>query len=254
MRDIQADITSIPAQQVAAALSKLSPPDERGKKAVEALKAWDGRLTTDSVAGAIADVSLVKSIRGVFADELGDLADNYFAKGVPVLLRLLSQPDSPWWDDVTTPAKETREDILARSLNQALDELTTRAGSDMAGWQWGKVHAATFAHPLGSVQPLNLIFNSGPHATPGDGFTPDNNSFNSRTFAASTISSYRQIIDLSNFGNSISNHTVGQSGQPFSKHFSDFVANWVAVKHHPMLFSKADVQANREGTLILAPR
>ncbi len=254
MRDIQADITSIPAQQVAAALSKLSPSDERGKKAVDALRTWDGRLTTDSVAGSIAEVTLVKTMRNLFADELGDLADSYVGTGVPVMLRLLSQADSPWWDDVKTQAKESRDDILARSLNQALDDLTTRAGSDMSGWQWGKVHTATFAHPLGSVQPLNLIFNSGPYATPGDGFTPDNNGYNWRTFAQSTVSSYRQIIDLSNFSYSLSQHTVGQSGQPFSKHFSDFVADWVAVKHHNMFFTRGDVLANREGLLILAPR
>ena len=211
-------------------------------------------MTTDSAAAAIAEVTMVKTMRNLFADELGDLADSYVGTGVPVMLRLLSQPDSPWWDDVTTTAKEARDDILNRSLAEALDEITTRVGSDMAGWQWGKIHMATFAHPLGSVQPLNLVFNAGPVGTPGDGFTPDNNSYNWKTFAAGTISSYRQIIDLSNFGNSISNHTVGQSGQPFSRHFSDFVANWAAVKHHPMLFAKTEVLANLEGSLVLTPR
>ena len=198
--------------------------------------------------------TLVKVLRNTFGDELGDLMDGYMGVGVPVLLRLLPQADSPWWDNTATPAREGRDAILMQSLNQALDELTTRLGSDMNGWAWGKLHTATFAHPLGSVQPLNLIFNSGPHATPGDGFTPDNNGYNWKTFAQSTVSSYRQIIDLSDLNKSVFRHTVGQSGQPFSKHFTDFVADWIALKHGPMLYGKSEVLANREGTLVLTPR
>ena len=145
---------------------------------MEALRTWDGRLTVDSAAGAVAEVTLVKTMRNTFGDELGDLADGYLAGGVPNLLRLLALPDSAWWDNVSTAQREKRDDILLLSLNQALDELSAKLGGDMASWQWGKLHTATFAHPLGSVQPLNLIFNSGPHSTPGDGFTPDNNAFN----------------------------------------------------------------------------
>lgn len=254
IRDIQADVVSIPVQQLAGYVGKLSPADDRGKRAVELLRAWDGRLTTDTVAGTIAEVTLIKTVRNTFGDELGDLMDGYMSGSVPVLLRLLPQADSPWWDNSATPQREGRDELLALSLNQALDELAGKMGSDMAGWQWGKLHTATFAHPLGSVQPLNLVFNSGPYATPGDGFTPDNNAYNWRTYAQSTVSSYRQIIDLSDLNRSVFQHTVGQSGQPFSKHFTDFVADWIAVKHHPMLSARADVDANRESVLILAPK
>jgi penicillin amidase len=254
MRDIQADVLSIPAQTLAGYLAKLSPADDRGRKAVAALRAWDGKMTVDSVAGTIAEATLVNTMRSTFGDELGDLADGYMSIGVPNMLGLLAQPESVWWDNVNTAQREKRDDILLLGLNQALDEITGRLGSDMAGWQWGKLHTATFAHPLGSVQPLNLIFNSGPHGTPGDGFTPDNNAFNWKTYAQTTVSSYRQIIDLSGFSRSVFQHTTGESGQPFSRHFTDFVPGWIAVAHHPMWYARADVVANQEGTLVLMPR
>lgn len=254
MRDIQADVLSIPARELAAYLARLQPVDQRGTDAVNALKGWDGRLTTDSNAAAIAEATLMRVLRNTYGDELGDLIDGYMGAGVPVTLRLLPQADSVWWDNIATAPKEGRDAILTQSLNEALDELTARLGSDMRSWTWGRLHTATFAHPLGSVQPLNLIFNSGPHATPGDGFTPNNNGFNWRTFAQSTVSSYRQILDLSDLSKSVFQQTVGQSGQPFSRHFADYVAGWVAVKHGPMWYNKADVTANREGTLVLTPR
>jgi len=253
MRDIQADVTTIPGQELAGYLRKLAPPDDRVRKALAALQAWDGRLTTDTVAGSIVEATMIRAMRNTFGDELGELMERYMGPGVPVLLRLLPQADSPWWDNVTTEKKETRDDILLLSLNQALDDLTARLGNNVAEWQWGRLHTATFAHPLGSVQPLNLIFNKGPYATGGSGFTPDNAAYNPKTFAQSTVPSYRQIVDLSDLNKSLFQHTTGQSGNPFSKHYADFIEDWVAVRHHPMYFSRADVEANQEGTLILLP-
>lgn len=253
MRDIQADVTTIPGQELAGYLVRLAPVDERGKKALEALRGWDGRLTTDTVAGSIVEATMIRAMRNTFGDELGDLVERYMGPGVPVLLRLLPQTDSPWWDNVTTPQKETRDDILLLSLNQALDDLTARLGNNMADWHWGKLHTATFAHPLGSVQPLNLVFNKGPYANGGSGFTPNNAAYSLKTFSQSIVPSYRQIIDLSDLNRSLFQHTTGQSGNPFSKHYADFIEDWVAVRHHPMYFSRADIEANQEGKLMLLP-
>jgi penicillin amidase len=68
------------------------------------------------------------------------------------------------------------------------------------------------------------------------------------------VSSYRQIIDWSDITKSVFQHTTGESGQPFSRHFTDFVPGWVSVTHHPMWYSRGDVIANQEGTLVLSPK
>jgi penicillin amidase len=71
--------------------------------------------------------------------------------------------------------------------------------------------------------------------------------------AGLTIPSYRQIIDLSNLGNSLSVHTTGQSGQPASRHFADMIGLWRRVEYHPMLFDREAILAQSEGTLTLKP-
>jgi len=40
--------------------------------------------------------------------------------------------------------------LLTQSLDRALDDLTSRFGSDMTLWKWGTAHPALFEHPLWS--------------------------------------------------------------------------------------------------------
>ncbi|NIO69287.1 MAG: hypothetical protein GTN71_09695, partial [Anaerolineae bacterium] len=65
--------------------------------------------------------------------------------------------------------------------------------------------------------------------------------------------SYRQIIDLGDWGNSLFIHTTGQSGHPLHRHYADMMDPWQAVEYHPMHFDRADIEADKEGMLILTP-
>ncbi len=69
-----------------------------------------------------------------------------------------------------------------------------------------------------------------------------------------TVPSYRQIVDLADLTASRSGHAPGQSGHLASKHYDDFIQMWREVQHHPMLFERAMIEANAEGTLRLRPR
>ena len=71
--------------------------------------------------------------------------------------------------------------------------------------------------------------------------------------AGLTIVSYRQIVDLGDLNNSLSIHPTGQSGQPASRHFADFIGRWRRVEYHPMLFERGAILAEAEGILTLEP-
>lgn len=258
-RDIQADVYSYFAQEMLPYVTRLSPSDAQLKKAIDYLKGWDLRLTTDSTPAIIFRVFQDKLTSNTFADEIGDqtIGDTYFASDMPlaVLRQIRGTPDSAWWDNVTTAQKESENDVLLLSLQQAVEELTGRFGSDMAKWQWGKLHTTTFKHEMGVSKPLPLylIFNKGPFAAAGDGNSVANAGYNKK-YAQTTVPSYRQIVDLSDFGQSLSQHTSGQSGNPFSKHYADFIEPWRQVRHHPMLFDRAAIEQNKEGILTLSPQ
>jgi penicillin amidase len=42
-------------------------------------------------------------------------------------------------------------------------------------------------------------------------------------------------------------------GPTHSKHYDDFIDLWRNIQYHPMLWARADVEKNAEGTLMLTP-
>ena len=99
------------------------------------------------------------------------MLDNAGHGAAMLLDKLVEEPDNAWWDDVRTPARETRDDILRKGLQEAVGVLTDRQGADMNAWNWGALRTITFNHTLGSVQPLDRLFNFGPYPTSGDAYT-----------------------------------------------------------------------------------
>ena len=76
---------------------------------------------------------------------------------------LLDDPTSHWWDDANTDETETRDEILIRALDAAIDEL----GTNPDRWDWTKMHTARFENAsLGQsgIPPLEWILNSGAHS------------------------------------------------------------------------------------------
>ena len=90
-------------------------------------------------------------LRGLFDDELGPLARDYVQGAISwaALENALADPDWTWWD-VTTPGKESTDEVIARAMDTAAADLQAALG-DPDSWTWGRLHTATFREPtLGS--------------------------------------------------------------------------------------------------------
>ncbi len=257
-KEIQGDVYSIPLAQVQKYILTINPEGFLQQRAMQHVRSWDGRLTVDTVGGTIVEVTYQKMFSNLFANKMSkEMFAAYQAQDNTArlaVLALLQQPDSEWWDISSTPNKETRDDILKVSYDQATDWLGSQFGDAPEEWRWGRLHTATFAHPLGSVQPLDRLFNAGPIAAPGGVFTVFATSFKSTApYAVSSVSSMRQILDLANWDNAVTVHMTGQSGQPLSRHYADMVTMWRDVQYAPFYFSRQAIDRAREGRLVLTP-
>jgi penicillin amidase len=167
-------------------------------------------------------------VENTFRDEVGDdLFQRYFA-GIGMEDFLKTQ--SSWFDDVTTPQIETRDDIVAKSFEQAVANLSAKLGPDPDTWEWAKVNQVMINHrtPLSKVAPYDKILNLGPYGKRGRAdwtINPVNNDI------------YEQIVDLSNIDNSISMMPPGNSGHVDSAHYSDQVDLWMKGDYHPSFLS-----------------
>jgi penicillin amidase len=197
----------------------------------EYLRNWNHTFSTEDIATSIYQQFMVSFLRNTFADELGDDLYHDWAMLVNVPLRVISREiehdSSAWFDDVRTPGVESRDDIIRRSLDEALGELRGRAGDDMKLWRWGDLHTVTLQHPFGLQKPLDKVFNIGPFPFPGGSTALTSGEFNlTEPFAVSVGPSFRQVFDLgSDEVRSIL--PTGESGQALAPHYSDQTEYWL---------------------------
>jgi penicillin amidase len=262
LQALHAQTYSLPAKALRPYLLAFEPEDDLQARALAQVEAWDLYNEADRPGASVYQVWYWFLVQNTLRDELGDdLMEDYLGYAsthVPMMVELMAQTDSPWFDDVTTPQLETRDDVARRSLVDAVAWLSKRLGSDPERWAWGRLHTMTFFHqPLGQcgMGLLEKLFNSKPIPARGDNFTVDAASFGyDEPFRMTHGVSQRFIADMSDLGNSLTVHTTGQSGQLFHRHREDFISLWQNVEYHPLLSSREAVEASAEATLTVRPR
>ncbi|MFL5731905.1 MAG: penicillin acylase family protein, partial [Chloroflexia bacterium] len=106
----------------------------------------------------------------------------------------------------------------------------------------------------GSQPIISGIFNLSAQPLGGDGTTVAVSSYELvYPYTAVTHQSYRMILDLGDWTKSLAIFATGQSGQPYSKHWGDMYSAWVQGQFNPLLYTPAQVDASKEGTLTLTP-
>lgn len=258
MQTIQRDSTPLYAQDILHWIVALQPEEPRLQAALDLLRSWDGRADRESAGAAMFEALRIELIKATFEDELGQqLLSRSRAYLIEALSNLLGQPDAAWFDNVRTPEVEDQEATILAALTAAVDYLSETLGDEMNAWRWGDLHTATFENQsLGQsgIAPIEWIFNRGPVETDGTIATVNNTAYDpGNPFAVKTTPSYRQIIDLGDFANSLSIHTTGQSGHPFHEHYDDMIDLWRNGQYHPMLWARAQVEAAAEAHLRLTP-
>ena len=262
IRDIQAQTYSLPAEALRPYILAIEPEGDLQTEALAQLRAWDLYNEPDQAGASVYQVWYWFLVRNTLADELGeDLMEEYIGHSsihVPMMVDLVRQADSLWFDDVTTPQVETRDDIVRRSLSDAVAWLSERYGDTPERWEWGRLHTMTFVHqPLGQsgIGVLESLFNSKPIPARGDNFTVDAASFSfSQPFGMIHGASQRYIADTLAWDDSQTVHTTGQSGHLFHPHREDFIPLWQDVEYHPMPFTRQAVEASAASTLTLVPQ
>ncbi len=217
-------------------------------QALKILESWDGNHDLDDIAPTIYNKWIYFYLKNTFEDELGKTSFNQFLQTHLVKQIIGNQSkieNSPWWDNLSTKNKiENRQEIFNISLKQTISSLEKQLGNNINSWTWNRVHKLEFKHPLGSVAILKLLFNIGIFDVSGSNEVINNNMFTYSDNEIYTVKggpSTRRIIDFSDIENSLSILPTGNSGNPFSIHYSDQAEMFVAGKFRKMKMNKAEI-------------
>ncbi len=232
--------------------------DADGRVLVDGLRHWNGDFSQDSVAPTVFSQLLYEVAHVAMADELGEdpfkalLRTRTLDSALP---RLFADAQSPWWDNKTTTAIESRNDTVLAAWKAALAHLEKTYGKDSAQWLWGKAHTLTHNHPLGQQKPLDKLFNVGPFSVPGAREVPNNfsSSIGPAPWLVAHGPSTRRVIDFADASKAVGINPVGQSGVLFDKHYADQSARFAKGEYVAQYLSPADVKAHTSSTLTLNP-
>lgn len=260
-QQMHGDSKSLNAEVLVPVLLSVELNQDLAKVRDQYLASWDYKETADSSATVLFESFWWNLLEDTFGDELPkDQLPTGGSRWYIVMRNLVQQPESPWWDDKTTPDQvETRDDIIAKAFESAVkcEACIKQFGKDISQWKWGELHSATFRNQTLGKAGISLIedlFNRGPFTTGGGESIVNATGWTvGKTFEVDWLPSEREIVDLSNLNASLAAHTTGQSGHAYHPHYDDMIPLWASVQYYPMWWERQAIIDDSEGLLILKP-
>jgi penicillin amidase len=248
LADMQADTVSLAAAGWARVLAGRSrgPAHDLGlgldgdaERARAMLAAWDGDLRADSGPALLYGCFVRSLAETLYRPVLGDSAWKWVASGTlaPTINLVRRWLANDTWELLGGPVPAASDGSRAARVLAAVPEALALAwadavrmgGPDTAEWRWGDVHTAARAHPLrGEFPPTPMGGDSDTIQAAGFGWVPGT------PFTATSLSVYRQVVDLADPASASWAIPGGASGDPASPHFADQLALWAEHRRIPM--------------------
>jgi len=164
-----------------------------------------------------------------------------------LIARLLIEPQSIWWDDTRTHARESRDDILLQALRLGMDVTVQEHGDPGSeGWRWGSLRHANIRHVLG-LEPFSRL---GIPVQGGPGL------LNPSSGSGAHGASWRMVVEMGPEVRGWATYPGGQSGNPASERYDDRLADWRDGRLDTLRFPRAPAElggSSRSATLRLTP-
>jgi penicillin amidase len=259
MLKLQSDTHSIPARRVLTLAEGLKSDDPEVTRALALLRSWDGAVRADSAAAALFEIWAYRHLsRAVMAGWIEDSAvleevldeallyDVFEGSSAEVWLSRLEDPSL---------AATVRNRTMLESLAAAIRETQSLLGTDWKSWRWGRLHRAELSHPVSALlsEAERATVDIGPAPRGGSGSTVNSTSYTLGDFIQRYGASFRMLLDVGSWDDSVVMNTPGQSGDPSSPHYRDLFAAWARDESFPLIFSRERVLAEAEQRLILRP-
>ena len=199
--------------------------DESEKEIIDLLNNWDYDNTGEEIAPAI--------FREWWRELYSLIWDNKYSTEIPMrkpdrditVDLIINNPASPWFNNPETEVVETFSDLTYPAFKQALSNLNSRFGTNKENWKWGYYNNTNLNH-LGQIPGMGVtnLFTDG-----------SNESVNA--IWGSHGPSWRMVVELDPEGvRGYGVYPGGQSGNPGSKTYSEFVETWVTGELFELLF------------------
>jgi penicillin G amidase len=250
---LQTDSHNELARSAIALLDSVTGSNPLVAQGIDVLKAWDRDETTASVAATIYETWTTKFLAPMTIGRVTpETVHGLIGSGsLDAVIEYLKHPDTR----LGQHPEAARRELLLKSLEDALEDLTRRLGQDMSTWHWGRLHTMTFIAPVARLADPALKARLALPAVeiPGSEDSPRAAAFDAPDFSVVAGASVRMVIDVGDWDRSVTINAPGQSGNPASAHYGDLLAPWTKGAYVPLLYSRSAIEHATERTLMLRP-
>ena len=190
------------------------------------LKNWDFKADVGSKGTTVFELLWKNFVDTVFNDEYAKAPRPIMHPfESSVLESLLKDTAYKFLDDINTPAKETLGDDATAAFKQTCIELKKIESDGNLVWEKYKgTHITHLARVLVPFNRMNLPIGGGIHCI--NAAKPDHGP------------SWRMVVSLTKETEAFGVYPGGQSGNPGSKYYDNFVDQWVAGKYYSLWMMK----------------
>lgn len=191
----------------------------------------DFEANKDDIVTTICHISTQMLHYNIFADELGDslhfslLSDAKLS--VNLLMSVLNQENSIFYDNIHTDEIENKSDIIKMSIENTFTFLSEQCGNLVDDWRWGKLTTTQLKHYLTSDS-LKYAFKDQIMISArgyGDSIYASRVDYSSDS-KISFISGIQHISDFSKSDHTLSLIYCGQADQEINDHYFDQLHLW----------------------------
>ena len=217
MKKMQMDTMCVLWRDLQPFIMATIPKDNLSKQALSLLRNWDGDISLNSQAATIFSAWFNE-----LAKMQPSLPIEYSSYPKPLFIVQQLQTNGKYCQSNNI---HNCAEFLSMTLQKTTQKLASTLGSDPHRWQWYRIHLAQFNSAMFGKIPLISRLWHRTVETSGGPYTINVGTYdaNLNQIAGAT---YRQIIDLGSLQNSVYIYSLGQSENPFSKHYDDFLKAW----------------------------
>jgi penicillin G amidase len=254
--ELQNDYLTLPGRRLIGVLNGIQTSDQHLADVIQWLSAWDSRVTASSPQAALYEVWVSHHLGStVMAQAVPSMPASFrehISGSASEIVDLMVQPDQRLGPN----PEKTRDDIMLGTLASAFEETKQRLGPDRSTWRWGRLATVLFEHQLSTLanDSERAKMNVGPAPKDGDDSVVGNAYYRSKDFRLQAGASFRMVLDVGKWDNSVAINTPGQSGNPSSAHYRDLFPLWLAGEYFPLLYSRSAVKKATEHRILLVPR
>lgn len=253
MARLQNDDLSVVARALTPLLWRVALSNPASAKARDLLASWDFVLDQNSAAAGVYAMwqrRVLANTRDVVVPEVLRKA-GITPVATKRMIDWLHAPDGRFGANPIAG----RDALVARSMDEAVAELTKRFGPDMQKWQYGqeRYHHARLTHPLSEAvnAATRARLEVGPLPRGGDSMTVSATGAGDNQAAGGSL---KIIADTDDWDNSVGINTPGQSGDPDSPHYRDLFELWAEGSYFPVAYSRQKVESVTGTVTRLAPQ